>query len=83
MVHVKLMQMQYQIELKLHGQNHTIDIVDNDFALYLYRNVTDDFEIEGNNSRLVLLHSYVRKVYELYLQQKSTEQVLHKIELLT
>ena len=74
--------MQYQIELKLHSKNHTIDIADDDFALYLYRSIADDFDIEGNNSRLVLLRSYVGKVYQLYLQQQSTEEMLHKIELL-
>jgi len=66
----------------LHSQKHTIDIVDDDFALYLYRSVADDFDVEGNNSRLVMLRSYVKKVYELYLHQKSTEQLINKIELL-
>ena len=75
--------MQYQIELKLHSQNHTIDIADDDFALYLYRNVADDFEIEGNNSRLVLLRAYIKQAYELYLQQRATEEIIDKIELLT
>jgi len=74
--------MQCQIEIMLHSQNHTIDIEHDDFALYLYRSVTDDFAVEENNSRLVMLRAYVRKVYELYLQQQSTEQILHKIELL-
>ena len=74
--------MQCQIEIMLHSQKHTIDIADDDFALYLYRSVTDNFDVEGNNSRLVILRSYVKQVYELYLQQKSTEKMLHKIELL-
>ena len=74
--------MQFQIEVMFHSQNHTINIYDEDFALYLYRKMIQDFKIDGNNSRIVLLRAYVKKVYELYLQQKTTEQMLHKIELL-
>jgi len=74
--------MQFQIEIMLHSQNHTIDIENDDFALHLYRSIADDFDIEGNNSRLVLLRAYVKKNYELYLSQKSTKHMLHKIELL-
>lgn len=75
--------MKYQIELKVHGQNLELKTNDADFALYLNCTLLDDFEIEGNNSRLSVLKAYVKSVYELYLQNKSVEKMLHKIELLT
>ena len=75
--------MQYQIEIMLHSQNHTISIKDDNFAMHLSRSILDDFEIEGNNSRLVMLSAYVKSVYSLYKQEQTTKQMLHKIELLS
>lgn len=75
--------MKYQIELKVHGQKFDLNISDADFALYLNCTVLEDFEIESNNSRLSVLRAYVKSVYELYLQDKSVEKLVRKIELLT
>ena len=36
--------MQFQIEVMFHSQNHTINIHDEDFALYLYRNSLDTLD---------------------------------------
>ena len=75
--------MKYQIELKVHGQKFDLKSNDADFALYLNCILLEDFEIESNNSRLSVLRAYVKSVYELYLQNKSVEKIVNKIELLT
>jgi len=75
--------MKYQIELKVHGQDLECKTDDADFALYLNCTILEDFEIEGNNSRLSVLRAYVKSVYELYLQNKAVEKMVNKIELLT
>ena len=74
--------MQYQFELKVHGRVHDIKSSDDDFMLYIYRIATDDFKIDENNSRTTLLQAYVRSVYKLYLQSKSINTMIHKIEML-
>ena len=74
--------MNYQLELKVHGQNFDLKTDSDDFAFYLYRRVIEDFEVEGNNSRVMLLKAYVRQVYELYMLQESSEKIIDKIELL-
>ena len=80
---VTQMLMQFQIELKVHSQKLDLKTCDADFALFLNCTLLDDFEMEGNNSRLSMLRAYVKSVYELYLQEKAVSQMLHKIELLT
>ena len=75
--------MKYQIELKVHGQKFDLKSSDADFALYLNCTILEDFEIEGNNSRLSVLRAYVKSVYELYLQDKAAKRMVHKIEMLT
>ena len=75
--------MKYQIELQVHSQKLDLKTDDADFALYLNCTILEDFEIEGNNSRLSALRAYVKSVYALYLQNKSVEKMIHKIELLT
>ncbi len=62
---------------------YDIKISDDDFDLYLNICVLEDFELEGNNSRLSVLRAYVKSVYELYQQDKSVEKLAHKLELLT
>ena len=74
--------MNYQLELKVHGQKFDLKTDSDDFAFYLYRRVIEDFEVEGNNSRVMLLKAYVRQVYELYILQESSEKIIDKIELL-
>ena len=74
--------MQYQFELKVHTRVHNIKSADDDFMLYVYRAVDDDFKLAENNSRTTLLQAYVRSVYKLYLQSKSINTMIHKIEML-
>ena len=75
--------MQYQLELKVHGQKLDLKTDNDDFAFYLYRGVIEDFEVAENNSRVMLLQAYIKKVYQLYLLQESSEKILDKIELFT
>jgi len=74
--------MQYQLELKVHSQKFNLKTDSDDFAFYLYRRVIEDFKVEENNSRVMLLKAYVRQVYELYMLQESSEKIIDKIELL-
>ena len=75
--------MKYQFEIKVHGQIFDIRTDEGDFALYLNCTILDDFEIEGNNSRLIALRSYVKVSYQLFLHEQAVDEMIHKIELLT
>ena len=72
--------MEYQIDLKVYGQKYDLKIQEDDFSLYLYKNIIEDFKINDNNSRLVMLRAYVKSVYSLYQQQKRVERIIDKIE---
>ena len=74
--------MKYQFELKIHGKSFNLQTDEDDFSLYLYKSILEDFEIEENNSRLITLIAYVKSVYELYLHERAVDEMIDKIELL-
>jgi len=73
--------LKYQINLKIHHQNYDLTTDEDDFALFLYKNILEDFEVDDNNSRLDLLNAYVKKVYALYQQEQSIENIIDKLDI--
>ena len=77
------MPMKYQFELKVHGQSYDLNVEEDDFSLYLYRSISEDFEIGKNNSRISALRAYVKVCHQLFLQNESVDEIVHRIEQLT
>ncbi|MBC8238770.1 MAG: hypothetical protein H8E76_11135 [Helicobacteraceae bacterium] len=68
-----------KIGLHIGGRRFDVD-VDDEFAQFLERNMSKDFNIEGNNDLKLLLQAYVRKNHELYMQEKKLEKIIKKID---
>lgn len=70
--------MSIRIGLHIGGRRFDVDVED-DFAQFLTQQMTEDFNIEGNNDLKVLLQAYVRKNHELYIQEKKIAKILGKL----
>ena len=68
-----------KIGLHIGGRRFDVD-VDDEFAQFLERNMSKDFNIEGNNDLKLLLQAYVRKNHELYMQEKNLEKIIKKMD---
>ena len=68
-----------KIGLHIGGRRFDVD-VDNEFAQFLERNMSKDFNIEGNNDLKLLLQAYVRRNHELYVQEKKVAKILKKLD---
>ncbi|WP_297430929.1 hypothetical protein [Sulfurimonas sp.] len=71
--------MSKKIGLHIGGRRFDVD-VEEKFALFLEKEMADDFNIDGNNDLKILLQAYVRKNHELYLQNKKIDEILKKLE---
>ena len=71
--------MSKKIGLYLGGRRFDVD-VDDDFALFLEFQMEKDFNIEGNNELKSIMQAYVRKNYELYMQENKIKKLIEKIE---
>jgi len=71
--------MNKRIGLHIGGRRFDVD-VEEKFALFLEKEMADDFNIEGNNDLKILLQAYVRKNHKLFLQNKRIDEVLEKLE---
>ena len=71
--------MNKRIGLHIGGRRFDVD-VEEKFALFLEKEMADDFNIEGNNDLKILLQAYVRKNHQLFLQNKRIDEVLEKLE---
>ena len=72
--------MSKKIGLNIGGRRFDVD-VDDQFASFLEKEMRIDFNIEGNNDLKALLHAYVRKNHELYLQEQKIEEITKKLEI--
>jgi hypothetical protein len=68
-----------KIGLHIGGRRFDVD-VENEFAVYLQKNMAKDFNIEGNNDLKLLLQAYVRKNHQLYIQEKKIEELTKKLD---
>jgi hypothetical protein len=71
--------MSRKISLHIGGRTFDLD-VDNEFAPYLEKNMSKDFNIDGHNDLKKLVHAYVKKNHELYMQEKEVKRILAKLE---
>ena len=71
--------MSKKIGLYIGGRRFDVDVED-DFAKFLEHQMSKDFNIEGNNELKTVMQAYVRKNYELYLQEQKIDEILKKID---
>ncbi len=69
--------MSKKIGLQIGGRKFDVDVEDK-FAIFLEKQMTKDFNREGNNDLKKMLQAYVRKTHELYMQEKEIENILKK-----
>ncbi|WP_294966980.1 hypothetical protein [Sulfurimonas sp.] len=72
--------MSKKIGLHIGGRRFDVDVED-DFAPFLEEEMVKDFNKKGNNDLKKMLHAYVKKTHELFLQEKEIERILKKTEL--
>ncbi|DAB30218.1 MAG TPA: hypothetical protein CFH84_05275 [Sulfurimonas sp. UBA12504] len=71
--------MSKKIGLHIGGRRFDVDVEEH-FAAFLSAQMAKDFNVDGNNDLKLLLQAYVRKNYELFLQEKKYQDILEKIE---
>ncbi|MDF1879503.1 hypothetical protein JHD46_07615 [Sulfurimonas sp. SAG-AH-194-C20] len=71
--------MSKKIGLYIGGRRFDVD-VDEEFAKFLEVQMENDFNIEGNNELKSVMQAYVRRTYELYMQNKDVKSILDKLE---
>jgi hypothetical protein len=71
--------MSKKLGLHIGGRRFDVDVEDK-FAIFLEQQMSDDFNIDGNNDLKILLQAYVRKNHELYIQNQKVEEILKKLE---
>ncbi|MBT5934993.1 hypothetical protein [Sulfurimonas sp.] len=71
--------MSKKIGLYIGGIRFDVDI-ENDFAIFLEKNMLKDFNIEGNNDIKTLLQAYVKKNHELYSQEKKIQEISNTLD---
>ncbi len=71
--------MSKKIGLYIGGRRFDVD-VDDKFANFLEVQMEKDFNIEGNNEIKSVMQAYVRKNYELYIQNKDVKSILDKFD---
>ena len=71
--------MSQKIGLHIGGRRFDVDVED-EFGSFLRKQMSKDFNIEGNNDLKLLLQAYVRKNHELYTQEKSMQEILKKLD---
>jgi len=70
--------MSKKIGLHIGGRRFDVD-VEEKFALFLEKEMADDFNMDGSNDLKTLLQAYIRKNHELYLQNKKIDELLEKL----
>jgi hypothetical protein len=71
--------MSKKIGLLIGGRRFDVDVED-EFAVFLQRQMSKDFNVEGNNDLKLLLQAYVRKNHELFTQEQEVQKILQKLE---
>ena len=71
--------MSKKIGLYIGGRRFDVDVEDS-FANFLEIQMEKDFNIEGNNELKTVMQAYVRKTYELFMQEKKIIEIIEKID---
>lgn len=72
--------MSKKLGLNIGGRRFDVDVEDR-FASFLEKQMKKDFNMEGNNDLKLLLHAYVRKNHDLFLQEQKIEEITKKLEI--
>ena len=71
--------MSKKISIIIGGKRFDLNI-DEQFAPFLEKQMASDLNIEGNNDVKKVLEAYVRKSYELFLQEQKAKEILKKLD---
>ena len=71
--------MSQKIGLYINSRRFDVDVED-EFASYLEEQIKKDFNKDGNNDVKSVVQAYVRKNYELYLQDKQMQKILKECD---
>ena len=71
--------MSKKIALRVGGRRFDVDIAE-DFAPFLQKQMINDFNIDGNNEIKILLQAYVRKSYDLFIQEQNVQNILNQCD---
>jgi len=71
--------MSEKIGLHVGGRRFDVDVSD-EFAPFLQKKMIEDFNIDGNNEIKLLLQAYIRKNYDLFIQEQNLQDMLDKCE---
>ena len=74
--------MSKRLGLQIGGRRFDVDVAD-DFAPYLENEMKKDFNIDGNNELKLILQSYMRKTYEIYVMEEDMQKLLKKLDKLS
>ncbi|WP_324172440.1 hypothetical protein [Sulfurimonas sp.] len=70
--------MSKKIVLHVNGRRFDVDVED-DFAPFLEEEMSKDFNVDGNNDLKRMLHAYVKKTHELFIQEKEIQRIYTNI----
>ncbi|MEA3331687.1 MAG: hypothetical protein U9Q29_08350 [Campylobacterota bacterium] len=71
--------MSKKIALHIGGRRFDVDVEDS-FAPFLEAQMSEDFNIDGNNDLKILLQAYVRKNHELFMQEQKMQEIVKKLD---
>lgn len=72
--------MSKKLSLSINGKRYDVE-ADGEFVAFLEQTLDEDFNIKGNNDIKLLLHSYIKKTYELFLLEQNIAHINDKLEL--
>jgi len=68
-------------KIGLHVGQKRFDVdVEDEFAIFLQKQMIEDFNVDGNNEIKVLLQAYIRKNYDLFIQEQNLINILQDCE---
>jgi hypothetical protein len=68
-----------KLSLTLNAKRYDID-VEEDFGKFLSAQISEDFNVSGNNDLKFLLQAYVRKSFALYEQEKQLSALIKTLQ---
>ncbi len=71
--------MSKKLSININGKTYDV-AVDGEFAAYLGDELKKDFNIEGSSDIKILLHSYVKKVHDKFMQEQKIKDLSKKLE---
>jgi hypothetical protein len=67
-----------KVTVKVEGKEYELELQE-DFALYMQRELDKNLSRHSNNSAKELLNAYLKKCYECYLAEKKLQNLLKKL----